>query len=911
MFTKPCRLFLLVSLVLALLLAACSVLKPEESRKRPAQMATPFLSVEEPPNIAPPAKQVVITFACPDRLRSAYEDLARAFSREHPNVRIIIQSLDQLKGGPGLPFTERVKRVAQGADTFVWGELGPGEGILQGYLLDLQPFIEADSAFPANDFFPGLLQRSQWQGGQWSFPAEVAPYVILYQKDVFDAAGVAYPEPGWTWDDLLDKALALTRHQGDEVVLFGFGDPFDYAIKPYVVAHAGALVDEGATPPRPRLDDPPVVQALQGYADLALRHHVMPNHAQLSDDQSLRLVESGELAMWADRSSRFTYFAALPNLGLAPLPRGVAKANPVVMHAFYISAGTVYPRESWQWITYLSQRFTGAQGLLPARRSTLEGTGFRDQMGEETAALLVTALESGIPLEDNFATYWPLYDAAQAVLKGEQTAKQALAAAQARVLEQAAQLASIQPETIIVATPEPGEPVVAAMPRPEQPAGSAGQKMVFISGLLDERRMNDAYEALAAEFHRTHPNLIVETRPFSSIIGGGVSEETLPRLAASADCFVLPWQSWLNEQLANFLPLDPLLEADATFPDDFYPSTIDALRVAGQLWGLPKEVYPWMMFYNKTAFDAVGLAYPSPGWNLDDFQTLAVALTGGEGPDKRYGYLPYPSLLTDAAFFIEQYGARLMDDSTGSVTYRFDTPATVKAVQWYTNLRSALGVMPERRSGQREQDPMQAVGEWQVMIRGGQAAMWSSYPVLMAPGRPFEKTIEVGVAPMPRGPGRVASFALMAYYISAQTEHPQACWEWLKFLTEQPTLFSLYSATQTGLPPRRSVAESSSYEEQVGQAAAAAYRTAIEQGDHLAALAPVMSRLEITYPLEWFGGAVQAVTEGEDAASVLSEAQHRAEAYVGCLATRQNLEGEEPAKACLREVDPDFPFHEP
>jgi multiple sugar transport system substrate-binding protein len=322
------------------------------------------------------------------------------------------------------------------------------------------------------------------------------------------------------------------------------------------------------------------------------------------------------------------------------------------------------------------------------------------------------------------------------------------------------------------------------------------QEIVFIPGVL-EWEMGDTYQALIEEFQRTHPSIVVKLLPFSAMTEGGISsspQELVPDLAEKGDCFVELWIPWSDAELANFLVLDPLLDADVTFPtDDFYPFALTDLRVKGQLMGLPKTIYPWMMFYNEEAFDAAGSSYPAPGWDPEDFITPATSLTKGEGADKRYGYLPYPSLLTDAAFFIEQSGARPIDDSTDPTTFHLDAPATIDAVRWwYSNLSLTYDIIPEPR--QQSDDLSEQYDEWEATIRSGRAAMWSSFSVLMAPRSPFENTLEVGVAPMPQGPGQMIHFMLMAYCISAQTEHPQACWEWLKFLTEQPELFSPYDA---------------------------------------------------------------------------------------------------------------------
>jgi ABC-type glycerol-3-phosphate transport system substrate-binding protein len=65
-------------------------------------------------------------------------------------------------------------------------------------LLNLGSFVN-DPAFPRSDFYPGTLDDLSWQGSVYGLPASVNLFVIYYDKQAFDAAGVPYPRIGWTW----------------------------------------------------------------------------------------------------------------------------------------------------------------------------------------------------------------------------------------------------------------------------------------------------------------------------------------------------------------------------------------------------------------------------------------------------------------------------------------------------------------------------------------------------------------------------------------------------------------------------------------------------------------------------------------------------------------------------------------
>ena len=112
--------------------------------------------------------------------------------------------------------------------------------------------------------------------------------------------------------------------------------------------------------------------------------------------------------------------------------------------------------------------------------------------------------------------------------------------------------------------------------------------------------------------------------------------EGLADFSALGDCFELPVPPQRVRAKGRALNLDPLLAADPSFLlQDFYPQFLDAFLDEGQLWGLPAQGLPRVMYYDKALFDAAGLAYPSSGWTLNDFFTLAAQLTLGKGSDKQ------------------------------------------------------------------------------------------------------------------------------------------------------------------------------------------------------------------------------------------------------------------------------------
>jgi ABC-type glycerol-3-phosphate transport system substrate-binding protein len=145
------------------------------------------------PTVAPSTEQIAITFACSEWVRQEYERLAERFHQTHPHVEVQVLSRQKILGGD-MGREDAIHRLAASADTFAY----PGDLLTrhtrEGLVKDLGPFIEADSTFEAADFYPGLLEQFQWDGGTWALPAKVYPALIFYDRRPSRRPGFPLPD---------------------------------------------------------------------------------------------------------------------------------------------------------------------------------------------------------------------------------------------------------------------------------------------------------------------------------------------------------------------------------------------------------------------------------------------------------------------------------------------------------------------------------------------------------------------------------------------------------------------------------------------------------------------------------------------------------------------------------------------
>lgn len=909
-------------LLILVLLAACQsgndeAVTPETPDAAATAVTAPDNSSptigEEAAEAPEPQDVQTIRFAVYDWDSGRYEDLIDAFEEEYPQYQIKTVSVNEvLELDPfGGEWPEDAElRLASAADVLATGvSRASGE---QGLLLDISPFLEADTAVSADDFYPGVLEQYQWNGGTWGLPMTVNFELIYFDKDAFDEAGLTYPEAGWSWDDLAAAAQALTVREGDEVVRWGFVQPYPNALA-FVQGQAGELVDQSTDPPTIRLDDPEVVEAVQWYADLFLTLEAAPYFPPADEEESsalslpegYSLIEEGKAAMWPEHSATWSYRSQQGNLGIVPYPVSSAndKSTPIYTEGMAISAGTNKPDAAWAWLAFLSDQQKGTAlvgsdpGSLPARRSVAESSGFWDNVDEELGVAYRYAVDHAYASVYVDWGYEAFNEAITAVLAEEKDV--AVALADAQIAAEAARDEALTTGDNTEPTPE-----ITVIEEEEIVNPDATTIEFMAGGGFDQQ----AYRDLARQFQEENPNIVVEIKQPNFFSGA----PTMSDLAQDSDCF--QWFPSLTdeESLAAILSLEPFLDNDPnTSKDDFFPAALDQMTHQGQVWALPGDATVVVMEYNKDLFDAAGLDYPAADWTVDDFLDTAVALSSGEGEERVYGYIPDLFEPSDMIAFLDRLGADMMDDSVDPPRINLTDPTVIEAVRWYTNLTTEYDVKPTFITSLGDTG-LNAYEERQTLLDNGRGGMWTANSgnfVVVFPGQEDAEERNIGVAPLPSSVDGRASGGFQSvngYFISANTDARQECWDWITFLTRQPNVGN-------GLPSRIEVAQSAAYQQEVGAERAAAYLHSIEnvnEASFYQRFSDENSWMSIAF--FWIISAYdQVLNEGVPVEGALQQAQITADAYRDCVITNDALNDEKAQQACLQEVDdtlPDYIF---
>lgn len=233
--------------------------------------------------------------------------------------------------------------------------------IADGLIADIQSYVDAD--INLDDYFAGNFDvvRNKSTGNVHAFPFAFVETVLFYNQDAFDAAGVAYPELAWTWDEFLDAAQKLTLDENGDGTpeQYGFWFYGRYAqIEPWIYQNDGNVLNADQT----RFEvDANAREALAFLDSLIHEHGVAPEPKEMEGVRQQDVFPLGMAAMWVDGSwnidnnrevggDAFTW-------AIGPLPRGPQATQDVAYgwpDSLSIAESCEYKNEAWQFIQFMT-----------------------------------------------------------------------------------------------------------------------------------------------------------------------------------------------------------------------------------------------------------------------------------------------------------------------------------------------------------------------------------------------------------------------------------------------------------------------------------------------------------------------------------------------------------------------------
>lgn len=280
--------------------------------------------------------------------------MVAAFEAEHPNIKVEVETI-----GYSDYFTQMQTRVAGGTapDCYELNIENFAAYASKGLLAE----ITGVDVSGLNDTALGAFNVG---GKQFGLPESFSNVVLIYNKDLFDKAGVAYPTDSWTQDDLQAAAEAIRALDENT---FGIWQPITYNELFKVVAqYGGALLNEDKT--EFTINSPENLKAAQTLVDRVLVSNVQPNTAQQGGMGDWDMFMSGRLGMIPTGIWAFQTFTENCDFAwdIAVEPGSTQKATHFFSNCVVMNPETEHPEEVATWLAWLASSTASADIRLAA-----------------------------------------------------------------------------------------------------------------------------------------------------------------------------------------------------------------------------------------------------------------------------------------------------------------------------------------------------------------------------------------------------------------------------------------------------------------------------------------------------------------------------------------------------------------
>jgi multiple sugar transport system substrate-binding protein len=322
---------------------------------------------------------------------STWMPLLDAIDQAHPEWILVMEQTPQSSTNEKLNAN-----AAAGTLPDIQELVGIPDLVWSGAFLPLDDLL-ASFNFDQSDFFPNALKMYTVNGKLYGLPFVGSPEILFYNKDKFDAAGVAYPTDDWTYDDFKAAAIALTLDANGNtpadadfdpttIVQWGFnanpGIMGSWATATYMSPWGGNFCSNEDCSVL-AMTTPEDMDALNFWYDLAVT-----NHAALADPYGgSQTGVPGDPFQFGFAAMGFNGFFAIGqmkdtadfNFGIVQTPLGpVGRGSGLSARAYAIAANTLYPEEAWKLIQeltseeFLQKMWAEPGNSVPARRTSAQ-----------------------------------------------------------------------------------------------------------------------------------------------------------------------------------------------------------------------------------------------------------------------------------------------------------------------------------------------------------------------------------------------------------------------------------------------------------------------------------------------------------------------------------------------------------
>ncbi len=366
-----------------------------------------------------------VVWWAPNWREDAARELAKKFEAANPGITIKLE----ITVSDGLP-TKILTALQSGSPPDL---INSQHGWVvpyaqQGLLMPLDDVID-----DKDDYYPAAIKYDTWDNKLWGIPYRIESIAMLYNVDMYKAAGLDPDNPPQTWDELIEAAKKLTHDDQWGFVITGGGEFGNTVFRslPFIWENGGSIISEDMT--KATVNEPAAVEAVKFYTDMLVTYHVSPPSTLQNDGTANRhLFASGKAAMY--QAGQFDIPAVKqenPDINFAammmPHPEGKEPASILGGWSMIVPKDAPNPEDAKTFIKFLAQpeNMSVLTYTFPARKSAMDGPKFQDP--ELTVFKNMLPYARTLPPNKNWIQITQAYfNGVQSVLAGDADPQEAM-----------------------------------------------------------------------------------------------------------------------------------------------------------------------------------------------------------------------------------------------------------------------------------------------------------------------------------------------------------------------------------------------------------------------------------------------------------------------------------------------------
>ncbi len=319
----------------------------------------------------------------------------------------------------------------------------------------------------------------------------------------------------------------------------------------------------------------------------------------------------------------------------------------------------------------------------------------------------------------------------------------------------------------------------AASPEEEGLVPEEGAKLIVWEG----KEQQAFIEELAKEFTAKY-NIPVEFQE----VGPGdqmTKIKTDGPAGLGADVLIMP-HDHLGEAVAAGIIVPNDVFAEDT-KENFVPSAVEAVTMDGTIYGYPRNMEAYLLYYNKS------LAKPEDLASWDSI--IKFAKSYNDPANNKFGFMwEVNNFYYNYSFIAGNGGYVFGKNGTDPNDIGLNTPEAIEAMTFYQSLRDILPIKAADASGDVKTEQFQS-GKLPINLDG----IWQ-----LGSFTQEKLGFEVGAVPlppMPNGKSPTSFAGVKAYFVSSFSQYPIAARLFAHFATSQEALSKDYQLS--GIIPAR------------------------------------------------------------------------------------------------------------